>query len=67
MLSVCLTIRRLKESSMPGQKAEEEEGGLEDAVEEDINRMGIRNYRITALDRQIWAQIAEDALAHTEL
>ena len=38
-----------------------------DAVEEDINRMGIRNYRITALDRQIWAQIAEDALAHTEL
>ena len=37
------------------------------AVEDDLIKMGINNYRTAALDREIWGKIAEDALAHTEL
>ena len=38
-----------------------------DAVEEDLQVIGVSGYRTAARDRDLWRGICLDALAHTEL
>ena len=59
------------EFSLVGRKERAPEGDLrlrwEDGVEEDVARLGCRNWKIVALTRERWRKLLKEAEAHPGL